>query len=117
MRTGRLRLRSCDEYDKEVTIYIENMHVYIISNISNSVVYIGSSSDLVGRIYTHKTKTIRGFSSKYNLTKLVYFEDCETAENMVVRERQLKGWLRARKDALIDRMNPNRIDLYHEIIR
>ncbi|KGJ88757.1 GIY-YIG nuclease family protein [Thalassotalea sp. ND16A] len=90
--------------------------IYIISNVHNTVLYIGVTSNLVQRIYQHKEKLIGGFSAKYNLTKLVYFELFNDMENAIVREKRLKQWHRRWKNRLIGGVNPNWRDLYLDII-
>ncbi|KGJ98540.1 GIY-YIG nuclease family protein [Thalassotalea sp. ND16A] len=90
--------------------------IYIISNTHNTVLYIGVTSNLVQRIYQHKEKLIGGFSAKYNLTKLVYFELFNDMENAIVREKRLKQWHRKWKNRLIEEVNPNWRDLYPDII-
>lgn len=72
--------------------------VYIITNLNNTRLYIGVTSNLARRIYQHKNKMIKGFSSKYNLTKLVYFERFEDMENAIIREKRLKKWHRDWKE-------------------
>ncbi|MDY0117509.1 MAG: GIY-YIG nuclease family protein [Sulfurimonadaceae bacterium] len=91
-------------------------YVYIISNKSNDVLYIGVTSDLVKRIYEHKEKLIEGFSTKYNLNKLVYFEVFDDIKEAIKREKQLKNWQRKWKEELIIKMNPEFDDLYNSII-
>ena len=75
--------------------------VYIMSNWNNKVLYIGVTNDLIKRIYQHKNKLIEGFTKKYNINKLVYFESTEDVLSAISREKQLKGWLRKKKDNLI----------------
>ena len=89
--------------------------VYIISNIHNTVLYIGVTSNLVQRIYQHKEKMIPGFSAKYNLIKLVYFEVFDDMCNAISREKKLKEWHRDWKNRLIAEVNPNWRDLYLDI--
>ena len=81
-------------------------YVYILTNQSNKVMYIGSSSNLAARIYQHKQKLIPGFTAKYNVNKLVYFEVTNDPYSAVTRERKLKGWVRARKNQLVETTNP-----------
>jgi len=69
-----------------------------MTNQRNTTLYIGSTSDLLNRVYEHKNKLIPGFTSKYNIDKLVYFEEYDNAYEAVSRERQLKGWLRKKKE-------------------
>ena len=84
--------------------------VYIITNQSKTL-YTGVTNNLERRIYEHKQKLIPGFSSKYNLTKLVYFEVTQDIESAISREKQIKGWLRIKKKRLIESMNPAWKDL------
>lgn len=90
--------------------------VYIITNLNNTTLYIGVTSNLAQRIYQHKNKIFKGFSSKYNLTKLVYFEQFENMENAIIREKRLKEWHRDWKERLITKMNPTWQDLYSSIV-
>lgn len=85
--------------------------VYILTNWDNSVLYIGVTNDLTRRIYEHQNKLIDGFSKKYNLTKLIYFETTENIEAAILREKQLKNWRREKKEFLIKAMNPEWRDL------
>ena len=88
----------------------------MITNQYNTVLYIGVTNNLVKRIYEHKNKLVKGFSSKYNLNKLVYFEHTESVESAIQREKQLKKYSRAKKEQLIDKINPEHNDLYETII-
>ena len=72
-----------------------NSFVYILTNKHNSVFYIGVTSNLVKRVWEHKNSVVAGFSKKYNLTKLVYFEAIDNIETAILREKQLKKWNRA----------------------
>lgn len=85
--------------------------VYIITNKNNSVFYIGVTNDINTRIYQHKNKLIEGFSSKYNLKKLVYIEETQDIESAIRREKQLKKWNRQWKIDLIKAANPGFRDL------
>lgn len=78
--------------------------------------YIGSTTDLVGRIWQHKNKAIPGFTSKYNIDKLVYYEWHDSLNDMVLRERQLKKWNRNLKYRLIIQKNPDWNDLYNDVL-
>ena len=89
-------------------------YVYIITNKINSVVYIGVTNDLERRLYEHKHKLVEGFSKKYNLYKLVYLETTTDIKAAIAREKQLKGWTRARKNDLIASINPSWKDLNEE---
>jgi putative endonuclease len=90
-------------------------YVYMITNPSDTVIYTGVTSDLKKRVYEHREKLVDGFTSKYNVSKLVYFEQYDDIEDAIVREKQIKGGSRKKKIALIDSMNPTCKDLYYEI--
>jgi len=85
--------------------------VYILSNHKNGTLYVGVTSDLIKRTYEHKNKLINGFSKKYNLTKLVYYEVHDNIEEATNRERQIKNWHRQWKINLLEKLNPNWDDL------
>ncbi len=80
-------------------------YVYIMSNYSHRL-YIGMTNDLARRVYEHKNKLVSGFSSRYDLTHLVYYEVFGTSLEAIAREKQLKGWLRSKKIELIESSNP-----------
>ncbi|MBL7069904.1 MAG: GIY-YIG nuclease family protein [Candidatus Omnitrophica bacterium] len=84
-------------------------------NKRNSVIYTGVTSDLQKRIYEHKHKLIDGFSKKYNVNKLVYYEVSDNIESAITREKQIKGGSREKKIKLIKIINPEFRDLYDEI--
>ena len=90
--------------------------IYILTNDNNSALYIGVTSNLVQRIYQHKSKQVKGFSSKYNLNKLVYFEQLEDMDSAILREKRLKKWNREWKNRLINELNPNWKDLYFDLV-
>ena len=92
-----------------------NFYVYIITNKTNKVLYIGVTNNLKRRIYEHKNKLVPGFSEKYNINKLIHFEHFDNINDAIRREKQLKKWNRKWKDVLINKLNPNWIDLYKEI--
>ena len=81
-------------------------YVYIITNKNNSTLYIGATNDLNRRIYEHKNKLVDGFSKRYNLNKLVYYETTTEIKEALQREKILKGWTRLRKNDLIESKNP-----------
>lgn len=85
--------------------------VYILSNWNDSVLYIGVTSNLPKRLYEHRNHLVLGFTSKYNVHKLVYYENTPDAYSAISREKQLKGWTRAKKNRLIESMNPEWKDL------
>ena len=82
-------------------------YVYILTNTNNSVVYIGVTNDLKRRVYEHKTELIDGFTKRYHIHKLVYYEEYSDPYSAIKRENQLKGWNRERKNNLIETKNPD----------
>jgi len=85
--------------------------IYIMTNKLNTALYAGLTNDLIRRIYEHKNKLIRGFTSKYNVTKLVYYENYNNINDAIAREKQIKGGSRKKKMDLIKKMNPEFKDL------
>lgn len=90
--------------------------VYLVTNRPNGTLYTGVTSNLAARIWQHRNKTISGFASRYNLTRLVYFECFEDMYNAITREKQIKAGSRAAKIRLIETSNPNWNDLYESIL-
>lgn len=88
-------------------------YVYIITNKSKTL-YIGVTNNLKRRIYEHKSKLINGFTKKYNVSQLVYFEETPNIRSAITREKQLKGWARSKKISLIEYLNPSWHDLSAE---
>ncbi len=86
-------------------------YVYILTNWSNKVLYIGITNNLVRRCYEHKHKIIKGFTEKYNVNKLVYFDTTNDINEAIKREKQLKGWTRSKKINLVESINPMWNDL------
>jgi putative endonuclease len=89
--------------------------VYLLASRKNGTLYLGVTSDLAKRVYQHKNKMISGFSSRYDVTNLVWFETCEDALTAIAREKELKKWRRAWKIRLIEESNPEWRDLLSEI--
>lgn len=89
----------------------DNNYIYILTNYSQSTFYVGVTSDLEKRIYEHKNNIFSGFSSKYNLSKLVYFEHFNSINDAIRREKQLKNWHKQWKINLIKERNPEFDDL------
>ena len=81
---------------------MKQYYVYIMTNRSGTL-YIGVTNDLARRVYEHKNKLIPGFTAKYNITKLVYFETTTDVRTAIAREKQIKGWLRAKKSLSLSR--------------
>lgn len=90
-------------------------YVYLLANKHNNVLYTGVTSDLIRRIYEHKSKLVKGFTQKYNVDRLVYYEACENIVVAIEREKQIKGWSRKKKDDLINALNLEWDDLYRSI--
>ena len=86
-------------------------YVYILSNWNNRVLYVGVTGNIVRRMYEHKNKKREGFTAKYNINKLVFYEYGREIKDMIAREKQIKGWSRKKKIALIEGMNPDWVDL------
>ncbi len=91
-------------------------YVYILTNFTKTVLYVGVTNDLVCRIYEHKQELLEGFTKRYHCTKLVYFESFPNIENAITSEKIIKGWTRKKKIALIESINPNWNDLYKKIL-
>lgn len=87
-------------------------HVYILASRRNGTLYVGVTSDLVKRVYLHKEGLADGFTKKYGVKLLVWFEGTASIEAAIAREKQLKNWKRAWKIALVERENPEWRDLY-----
>jgi putative endonuclease len=90
-------------------------YVYILANKIGGTIYIGVTSNLVGRVYQHKLGAVEGFTKKYGVNRLVYFEVHDSIEAAILRENQMKKWRRAWKIRLIEERNPSWIDLYLQI--
>jgi len=93
----------------------KNPAVYILSNYKNGTLYIGVTSDLIKRIYEHKSHAVDGFTKRYGVDKLVYYELHNSMEEAILREKQLKKWRRAWKIELIESFNPEWEDLYNTL--
>ena len=87
-------------------------YVYLMTNKIDSVIYTGVTSNLQKRIHEHKNKMTDGFTSKYNIKKLVYYEIFDSIEDAILREKQIKAGSRKKKIVLIKSMNPGFVDLY-----
>ncbi|MGN0520225.1 MAG: GIY-YIG nuclease family protein [Candidatus Fimenecus sp.] len=91
-------------------------YVYILTNKTDKVMYIGVTNDIVRRVYEHRNHMLDGFTAKYNVTKLVYVESAPDVRDAIQREKQLKGWTRAKKNALVETVNPKWEDLWETIL-
>jgi len=86
-------------------------YVYILTNQYNTVVYTGVTNNLERRLYEHRNHLVDGFTKRYNLNKLIYFETTSDVRSAIEREKQIKGWTRAKKNALIESVNPKWNDI------
>jgi putative endonuclease len=89
-------------------------YVYLLTNWNNKVMYVGITNDLLRRINEHKNKLVEGFTKKYNLTKLVYFEETNEVTAAIEREKTIKKWRREKKNQLVTAVNPDWKDLSSE---
>ena len=94
---------------------MRNYYVYILASKRNGTLYIGVTNNLIRRVYEHKKKIFTGFTSSYNVDKLVYYEDTNDIGTAIAREKQLKKFRRKRKLELIENTNKRWIDLYYEL--
>lgn len=94
----------------------EQFYVYIMASKRNTVLYTGVTNDLKRRVYEHREKLVDGFTARYNVTKLVYYEVCSDPISAIAREKQIKAGSRRKKVELIHTMNPEWKDLWKEII-
>ncbi len=91
--------------------FTKSYYVYFLTNWNNKVLYIGVTNDLERRLYEHKNKLVHGFTAKYNLNKLVYFEETQDVAAAIAREKEMKKWRRNKKDNLVNKLNPSWRDL------
>ena len=97
--------------------WIMAYYVYMMTNQYRNVLYTGVTNDLVRRVYEHRNHLIKdSFTARYHVTKLVYFEATEDVRSALEREKQIKSWKRARKDALVESQNPTWEDQYPTIL-
>jgi putative endonuclease len=92
-------------------------YVYILSSQRNGTLYIGVTNNLARRVWEHKHQLVKGFTNRYEVHHLVYFETHENAESAIVREKQIKKWNRLWKLHLIEEKNPSWRDLYRDILK
>ena len=91
-------------------------YIYLLANKHNNVLYTGVTNDLIRRVYEHKNKLVVGFTKKYNVNRLVYYEVCGSIITAIEREKQIKGWSRKKKQDLINVLNPEWNDLYRTLL-
>jgi len=90
-------------------------YVYVLASRRNGTLYVGMTSDLVKRVWEHKSKQVEGFTKQHRVDRLVYYEAYDDACDATTRERQMKKWRREWKVALVEKENPGWLDLYEEI--
>ena len=95
-----------------VTMKSKNFYVYILASKVGGTLYVGVTNDLIRRVAEHRLKAIDGFTERYNVVRLVYFEQFDDPENAIKREKRLKKWNRSWKIRVIEERNPNWDDLY-----
>ncbi len=95
----------------------KDYYVYLLTNWNNNVIYVGVTNNLERRVYEHKHKLVKGFTEKYNINKLVYFEQTSDITSAILREKEIKKWRREKKDALVIHMNPSWNDLSLEWLK
>lgn len=89
--------------------------VYLLTNWNNKVMYVGMTNDLLRRVHEHRTHVVKGFTAKYNVHKLVYFEETSDVHAALAREKEIKKWRREKKNALVIQANPEWRDLGEDI--
>ncbi len=94
-----------------------NYFVYIMASKKNGTLYIGVSGDLIRRVFEHRNDLVEGFTKKYGVRKLVYYEHTNDVHGAIQREKMLKKWSRQWKIELIEKVNPDWHDLYNELIK
>jgi putative endonuclease len=90
-------------------------YIYMLTNKYLNVLYTGVTSNIISRVYQHKNKLVKGFTQKYNVDRLVYFEVYAEINHAIEREKKIKGWSRKKKNFLVETTNPIWKDLYEEI--
>jgi putative endonuclease len=93
-------------------MYPNKYYVYILANWNNKVIYIGMTNNLERRIFEHRNKILPGFTNKYNIHKLIYFESTNDVNAAITREKEIKKWRREKKNQLIETINPNWDELF-----
>jgi len=86
-------------------------YVYLLANANNRVLYTGITNNMKRRLFEHKHGLVEGFTKKYRVHKLVYFEETNDVNTAIAREKEIKGWIRAKKNALVEKENPSWSDL------
>jgi putative endonuclease len=112
---GVKRRGNLKTFTKKGSVMGKKGYVYMLTNKNNKVIYTGVTSNLEQRLYQHKSKIVRGFTQKYNCSKLVWYEVSEEVGSAIMREKQIKSGSRKNKEALIKEMNPGWKDLSIEL--
>ncbi len=94
---------------------MKHYYVYIMASRKDGAIYVGVTSNLIKRVYEHKEGLIEGHTKKYNIKELVYYEVTDSIEAAIIQEKRIKTWKRQWKIELIEKENPNWLDLYNEI--
>jgi putative endonuclease len=95
---------------------MKQYYIYILTNQYHTVFYVGVTNNLIRRVYEHKNKLVKGFTAKYNINKLVYYEVFSDVRDAIYREKQIKSWSGKKKIEMIEKFNPEWKDLYEEIV-
>ncbi len=95
---------------------MKKYYMYILANRRDGILYIGTTNDIIRRIYQHKNNEVSGFTKRYKIHQLVYYEECSDIREVILREKRMKKWKRQWKIELIEKSNPEWRDLYNEII-
>ncbi len=95
---------------------MKSYYIYILASEKNGILYIGVTNNLIKRVFEHKQKLVDGFSKKYNISKLVYYEQSDNIVSAIAREKVLKHWKRSWKVRIIEEQNPGWRDLYSDIV-
>ncbi|MDD5457495.1 MAG: GIY-YIG nuclease family protein [Candidatus Margulisbacteria bacterium] len=90
-------------------------YIYLMTNSRNSVIYVGVTNDLMRRVNEHKEQLLEGFTKKYNINKLVYYEIFQNSREAIIREKQIKAGSRNKKNELINKVNPEWKDLFYDL--
>jgi putative endonuclease len=100
---------------RDLTTEVKDFFVYMMTNRSRVVLYTGVTNDLQRRVWEHKNATVRGFTKRYKLDRLVYYEDYRDVRDAITREKEIKGWRREKKNALVGTLNSSWKDLGQEL--
>lgn len=109
------RLNGRGEKSEFTCMKENNYYIYILSNWNNKVIYTGVTNNLTRRVFEHKNKLIDGFTKKYNIDKLVYYEYTNDINGAIRREKEIKKWKREKKNKLVESINPEWIDLFESL--